>query len=276
VAPMSPVDPGRVYGETEMVELTPYGQSLLRIAEIPTISSDSILSSTPRRHCVAPSPSHSIEADVPLMSLTFDCSPWSNATANFNWTAESQLHSGLATFDGYQHWIDLYQPNQGVWPEPSIPSILPLPLSINLSFVPMARGSFCMLDLTAGAHLDNFQVCCEKELATVIWSVWVGSVEGRVVAQWGGEVGRWVNVVVSVDVDGSLSVSVDGRPSVSGKGAGVPNRVARKVASVGRQSAPGNDGFGLFTGMIDAITISTRTTSTEDGGDRVSVAVAEE
>ena len=253
VAALSPVDSSLVFGETEVVELVPYGQTLLRMTELPTISSDSLPSSTPTRQCVTSTAAAAAPSNVSV-SYIFDCSPWSNTTANVNWTASLDSHSGLATFDGFQHWIDLFQPNNGISVTPSFPTTTGGPLTIAFTFYSLRSDKgYCLLDVGAGVGVDNVVVCVEAGGAGVRFSVWDGGKEHKLVGQSKVADGVWNTVVAGVDSAGEMRLSLNGQ-SIGSLAGVVPAVKARMTASLGRQSAPGNDGYALFEGHIDSFT----------------------
>ena len=251
VAALSPVDSSMVFGETEEVELVPYGQTLLRITELPTISSDSLPSAKPMRDCTAPA---SLSAPAPssaTVQYTFDCSAWSNATANFNWTATFDHHSGLATFDGFQHWIDLFQPNNGI--DTRFPNTTGGAVNISVIFYPTrSERGYCLLDVGVGVQTDNVQLCVEAGGKAVTFTLYDGTTPYTLQSKAAVTDGAWHQLVAEVSSAGQMRLSLDSA-SLGSLTAVVPAVKARKTASVGRQSAPGNDGYALFEGHIDAL-----------------------
>ena len=247
VAALSPVDSSLVFGESEEVQLVPYGQTLLRMTELPTISSDSLPSATPTRQCIS-SASASAPSNV-TVQYTFDCSAWSNATANFNWTATLDSHTGLATFDGFQHWIDLFQPNNGV--DTVFPSTTGGALLVSFTFYPArSQKGYCLLDVGAGVQSDNLQLCVEPDGKAVTFTLYDDTSPYKLKATANVTDGTWHELVAEVTSAGEMRLSLDST-SLASLTAVVPAVKARPTASVGRQSAPGNDGYGLFEGHID-------------------------
>ena len=272
VAALSPVDSSSVYGQTEDVELVPYGQTLLRMTELPTISSDSLPSSTPMRDCVAPAATAAPSSNV-TVQYDFDCSPYSNTTANFNWTATFNSHSGLATFDGYQHWIDLFQPNNGV--DGRFPTSTGGAFNVSFVFYPTrSERGYCLLDVGAGVQTDNVQLCVEDGGKAVTYTLYDGTTPYKLQAKADVARGAWHQLVAEVSSAGEMRVSLD-MSSLGSLAAVVPAVKARTTASVGRQSAPDNDGYGLFEGHIDSFVWQTVATQREARQQPTAVTMAE-
>lgn len=260
-APVSPVVTTAVFGDTETIELVPYGQTMIRLAEIPTID-PATLSSQATRKCVSNRLStngvklRSLFAPLPTAAFEFDCSPFSNTTAHWLWNAsiDSSSHTGVATFDGYEHWIDMWQPNQGLMQ--SLPRIIGGSFSFEVIFnAASVTGGFCLFDIGVSAFSDNIVLCSNKDGNGFDFTVFQANQSSTLSTKVNFNIGSWHQIVVSVSpVDSSsiLTMSFDGQTVGTLKGAVVPPAVPRLTASLARQSAPGNGGIALFNGHIDS------------------------
>ena len=238
----------------------PYGQTLLRMTELPTISSDSLPSSNSTRECISPASASTAASSNSTVIYTFNCSPWSNATANINWTATLASHSGLATFDGYQHWIDLFQPNNGIDTSPRFPSVTGGPTNISLTFYSTRSDhGYCLLDVGVGVGVDGVLVCVEAGGNSVRFSVWDDEKEYKLVGAANVADKVWNMVEAEVTSVGEMRLSLNHK-SIASLTAVVPAVKPRLTASLGRQSAPNNDGYALFQGHMDTFMWQTRPT----------------
>jgi len=260
-APMSPVDSSQVFGETSTIELVPYGQTMIRLAEIPTIDPPT-MSSSPTRKCVSSRLSsngaklRSLFAPQPTVSYEFDCSPFTNATAHWLWNAsiDSSSHTGLASFDGYEHWIDLMQPNQGL--TESFPQSFGTQFSFEIVFQATSlTNGFCLFDVGASAIRDKITLCSNKDGTGFDFAVYQANVSSTLSVNVPLTINKWHQIIATATSAGSstvLSLDFDGQTVGQLKNAVQPSVLPRLTASLARQSAPMNGGLALFTGYIDA------------------------
>ena len=247
VAALSPVDSSMVFGDSVDVELVPYGQTLLRMTELPTISSDSLPSSQPTQQCAPPNngsvaPPHTSAS----VYYTFNCSAPSSATANYNWTAALGDRSGLATFDGFQHWIDLLQPNNGL--DAPFPTSTGGAFRVAFEWYPLRTDGYCLLDVGAGAETDNIQLCVERGGSAISFTVYNGTTPYTLQAKANVTKDAWHELVAEVTAGGEMRLSLG--VEIGSMAGVVPAVMERRTASLGRQSAPGNGGYALFEGYI--------------------------